>query len=74
MLEKRYIGDGVYIEILHGKILLTCEAPSHPNGIFLEPDICDAIKAYKDEAYDRVYRAAAAATINNDPDSIDNGG
>lgn len=70
-MHKRYIGDGVFIEIRNGQFLLTCQAPSIDNGIFLDAAMIHEIVLYRDQAYRHMYTAAAKATtasFNNDPD------
>jgi hypothetical protein len=75
-MNKQYIGDGVYIQFESGLFLLTCEAPSVPNGILLDSDMIDLIARYRSSTHDRLFSAAAAATkaaIDNGPDNNDEG-
>lgn len=45
--NKRYLGDGVYIEIEHGMVKLTTEdGISVSNTIFLEPSVIDNLLRY----------------------------
>jgi len=41
MPEKSYLGDGVYCQIDHGRIILTTENGIEvQNSIVLEPEVC----------------------------------
>lgn len=51
MVEKRYLGDGVYAEIESGMIKLTTEdGVSVTNTIFLEVEVYRALVQYFEEA------------------------
>ena len=45
--EKKYLGDGVYADIEHGRLVLTTEdGISVTNTIYLEPEIVEALCDY----------------------------
>lgn len=55
MIEKDYMGDGVYIEQedLDGSIVLTTEnGIDITNSIYIEPQVWDAIKRYMQRVED----------------------
>jgi hypothetical protein len=46
---KSYLGDGVYVEMQHGGLMLTTEdGISVTNKIFLEPEVYSALLNYVD--------------------------
>lgn len=50
MILKRYIGDGVYVEIERGMLKLSAERDGGMNIIYLEPEVMDQLVAYFEEA------------------------
>lgn len=50
-MNKRYLGDAVYVEIKNGMILLTTEYGdgTPTNEIYIEPEVWRALKAYMAE-------------------------
>lgn len=54
-MEKRYLGDGVYIQIVGGMLCLTTEdGISVTNEIYLEPDVFEALVDYGQAAFDEM--------------------
>lgn len=45
-MEKEYLGDGVYAEIVNGMILLTADSDGQTNRIYLEPEVAAALQRY----------------------------
>lgn len=52
MMERRYLGDGVYVEIERGMLKLTTEegGPHPSNAIYLEPEVYIALTKFYSEA------------------------
>lgn len=57
-MEKRYLGDGVYVEIENGMFKLTTGSTlTHAlgrgitNTIYLEPEVYEALELYAHEAF-----------------------
>jgi len=51
MMEKTYLGDGVYAEMTNGMIRLTTEdGVSVTNEVFLELSVYDALQKYVERA------------------------
>lgn len=62
LIEKRYLGDGVYATVENGMIRLATEAPAgHPNIIYLEPEVMQALQQYYEDALEAVRRASEPA-------------
>jgi hypothetical protein len=58
LIEKRYLGDGVYAGVERGMIKLTTEAPAgYANTIYLEPEVMQALQQYYEDALEAVRRA-----------------
>ncbi len=53
VIDKAYIGDGVYVEIEDGMLKLTTERENGIETIYLEPAVFQALRDY--------YEAAVAA-------------
>ena len=50
-MEKRYLGDSVYVELDGGMLKLTTENGLGPsNTIFLEPEVFISLKRYYEDA------------------------
>lgn len=41
--EEVYLGDAVYASFDGYQIRLRCDAPAHPNVIYIEPEVFDAL-------------------------------
>lgn len=61
MPPKRHIGDGVFVEIDNGLFLVTCEAPSRPNAMYMDGQMIQSLIDYRDEAYNEMRVAIAGA-------------
>lgn len=56
-IEKRYLGDSVYVEIERGMVKLTTDNGRGPsNTIYLEPEVMRALVQYYQDALEAVQR------------------
>lgn len=46
--QEVYLGDAVYASFDGYQIRLRCEAPAHPNVIYIEPGVFDALLKFVD--------------------------
>ena len=59
LIEKRYLGDGVYAAIEQGMIKLTAENGIEATStIYLEVDVMQALQQYYEDALEAVKRAS----------------
>lgn len=63
-IAKRYLGDGVYVEVEAGMLKLTTEREGRIETIYLEPEVFDALREFYYDAR-AVY---AAATVDEHPE------
>lgn len=60
--DEVYLGDAVYASFDGYQIRLRCEAPAHPNIIYIEPAVFDALIKFAD----RVREEAARNRVANE--------
>lgn len=48
LVEETYLGDAVYASFDGYQIRLRCEAPAHPNVIYIEPEVFDSLIRFVD--------------------------
>lgn len=52
-MEKKYLGDGVYVEVKAGMLVLTTEEGiKRTNQIFLDVEVMEELIAYYEDAKD----------------------
>ena len=62
VIEKRYLGDGVYAAVEQGMIVLTAENGIEAlHTIYLEPEVMQALQQYYEDALEAVRRASETA-------------
>jgi len=62
VIEKRYLGDGVYAAVEQGMIVLTTKnGDGTTNAIYLEPEVMQALQQYYEDALEAVRRASETA-------------
>ncbi len=57
--HQAYLGDGVYVKVEHGSVVLTADGPDHCNRIVLEPQVIEALRLW----IARVSKGAAALAV-----------
>lgn len=55
--DEVYLGDRVYASFDGYQIRLRCEAPAHPNVIYIDPDVFDALTTFADRIREEAVRA-----------------
>lgn len=50
MIEKRYLGDGVYVEIERGMLKLTTQRDDSEHFIYLEPEVMQELIRFWNDA------------------------
>lgn len=70
MIPKRYIGDGVYVEVERGMLRLTTDRTSDQNRdvneIFLEPEVYEALAKFYDDAVDAARESREQGVTDGD--------
>lgn len=60
--DEIYLGDAVYASFDGYQIRLRCEAPAHPNVIYLDVDVFNALNTF----VDRIREEAARGRVANE--------
>ena len=66
-MERLYLGDGVYVEVINGILKLTAEnGVEATDTIYLEPDVAEALFAYYKKIVMRVHDSDYGSCADSD--------
>ena len=70
MLEKRYLGDGVYLEVTeHDLVMYTSDGIKATNRIVLEPQVLANLMEYLNKAFNTLKKEKGERHVDKDEGS-----